>query len=208
MSAVIHDHLHTPNRFAVIPTGLRLNADPQYTGKGVTIAFLDSGFYPHPDLVETSNRVLFYKDITEERVALSTSGPAESWQWHGTQTSVVAAGNGYLSDGVYKGLANESQLVLVKVSRNGRITEENIARGIKWIIANRERFNIRVLNISLGGDEDVPCTRSIIDQAAEEAIRVGIVVVAAAGNSDDARSIPPANSPLVITVGGYHDNNE
>lgn len=207
MSALIHDHLHAPNRFAVIPTGVRLNADPQYTGKGVTIAFLDSGFYAHPDLVETSNRVLFYKDIAEERLALDVSDPAESWQWHGTQTSIVAAGDGHLSDGVYKGLAHESQLVLVKVSKNGRITEENIDRGIKWIIANRERFNIRVLNISLGGDDDVPCTRSIIDQAAEEAISKGIVVVVAAGNSGDARSIPPANSPSVITVGGYHDNN-
>ena len=37
MSAAIHDHLHAPNRFAVIPTPVRLNADPQYTGKGVTI---------------------------------------------------------------------------------------------------------------------------------------------------------------------------
>ena len=208
MSVAIHDHLHAPNRFAVIPTGVRLNADLQYTGKGVTIVFLDSGFYPHPDLFETSNRVLCYKDIAEERVALNTSDPVESWQWHGTQTSVVAAGNGHLSDGVYKGLAYESQLVLVKVSRNGSITEENIARGLKWVIANRERFNIGVLNISLGGDDDVPCTRSIIDQAAEEAIRNGIVVVAAAGNSGDSRSIPPANSPSVITVGGYHDNNE
>lgn len=205
MSAAIHDHLHAPNRFAVIPTGVRLNADPQYTGKGVTIAFLDSGFYPHPDL---ANRILAYRDIAEERVTLNANDPCESWQWHGTQTSIVAAGDGHLSDGVYKGLAYESQLVLVKVSENGRITEENIARGIRWVIANRERFNIRVLNISLGGDEDVPCTRSIIDQAAEEAISKGIVVVAAAGNSGDRRSIPPANSPSVITVGGYHDNNQ
>ena len=205
MSAAIHDHLHAPNRFAVIPTGVRLNADPEYTGKGVTIAFLDSGFYPHPDL---TNRILCYHDITGERVSLDTNDPSETWQWHGTQTSIVAAGDGHLSDGVYKGLANESQLVLVKVSRNGRITEENIARGIRWVIANRERFSIRVLNISLGGDEDVPCTRSIIDQAAEEAISKGIVVVAAAGNSGDSRSIPPANSPSVITVGGYHDNNQ
>ena len=74
----------------------------------------------------------------------------------------------------------------MKVSEKGRITEDNIARGIKWVIANRERFNIRVLNISLGGDEDVPCTRSIIDQAAEEAIGNGIVVVVAAGNSGDS----------------------
>ena len=205
MSAAIHDHIHAPNRFAVIPTAVRLNADPQYTGTGVTIAFLDSGFYPHPDLAK---RILCYHDITGERVSFDTSDPTESWQWHGTQTSIVAAGNGHLSDGVYRGLANESQLVLVKVSKNGRITEENIARGIKWIIANRERFNIRVLNISLGGDEDVPCTRSIIDQAAEEAIGNGIVVVVAAGNAGEARSIPPANSPSVITVGGYHDNNQ
>jgi serine protease AprX len=208
MSTAIHDHLHAPNRFAVIPTAVRLNADPQYTGKGVTIAFLDSGFYPHPDLVEPRNRILCFKDITGERISLDTSDAAESWQWHGTQTTIVAAGTGHLCDGVYKGLANESQLVLVKVSRNGRITEENIARGLKWVLANRERFNICILNISLGGDDDVPCTRSIIDQAAEEAISNGIVVVAAAGNSSETRSIPPANSPSVITVGGYHDNNQ
>ena len=206
----MHDHLHAPNRFAVIPTGVRLNADAQYSGKGVTIAFLDSGFYPHPDLCEPTNRILFYKDMSGERPTLDASDATESWQWHGTQTSVVAAGNGHLSDGGYRALAHEAQLVLVKVSTNGRITEENIARGIEWVIANRKRFNIRVLNISLGGDEDVPCTRSIIDQAAEEAIKNGIVVVAAAGNSgaEGRHSIPPANSPSVITVGGYHDNNQ
>jgi len=46
----IHEHEHSANRFAVIPTLTRLDADSNYTGKGVTIAFLDSGFYPHPDL--------------------------------------------------------------------------------------------------------------------------------------------------------------
>jgi serine protease AprX len=204
-----HKHQHTPNRYAVIPTPIRLNANVAYSGMGVTIAFLDSGFYPHPDLLETRNRVVAYEDVTGERRDLSTDR-IESWQWHGTQTSVVAAGDGRLSDGVYRGLAHESELVLVKVSERGRITEENIARGLRWVIANRERYNIRVLNISLGGDEDVPCSRSIIDQAAEEAISQGIVVVAAAGNSgnEGRHSIPPANSPSVITVGGYSDNNQ
>jgi len=206
----VHDHLHSQNRFAVIPTHLRLDADPNYNGSGVTVAFLDSGFYPHPDLVEPVNRIIAFKDVSGETKSLDSNDMTESWRWHGTQTSVVAAGNGQLSDGTYKGLASKAELVLVKASENGRISEENIARGIEWIIENRERYNIRVLNISLGGDEDVPCSKSIIDQAAEAAIRQGIVVVAAAGNSgnDGRHSIPPANSPSVITVGGYDDRND
>ena len=209
MDSSNHNHQHAPNRFGVIPTPVRLNANPEYTGKGVTMAFLDSGFYPHPDLITPVSRVVAHEDLTGERSVFSTA-PAESWQWHGTQTSVVAAGNGHLCDGAYRGLAHEAKLVLVKVSERGRITEENIAQGIKWVIANRERYNIRVLNISLGGDDDVPCSRSIVDQAAEEAIGHGIVVVAAAGNSgaEGRHSIPPANSPSVITVGGYTDHNQ
>ena len=209
MDSSNHNHQHSPNRFGVIPTAVRLNAKSEYTGKGVTVAFLDSGFYPHPDLVTPVNRIVAYEDLTTERRALSAKS-VESWQWHGTQTSVAAAGNGRLSNGVYRGLAHEAKLVLVKVSERGRITEERIAHGINWVIANRERYNIRVLNISLGGDEDVPCSRSIVDQAAEEAISHGIVVVAAAGNSgaEGRHSIPPANSPSVITVGGYTDHNQ
>lgn len=206
----IHDHQHTPGRFAVIPMTVRLNASAEYTGKGVTIAFLDSGFYPHPDLVTPVNRVIAYHDVAGERRDFFETAPVESWQWHGTQTSVAAAGNGQLCDGVYRGLAHEATLVLVKAGERGRITEENIAKGIRWVIANRERYQIRVLNISLGGDEDVPCSQSVIDHAAEEAVSKGIVVVVAAGNSggDGLHSIPPANSPSVITVGGYSDNNQ
>src|ERR1044072_6461489 len=195
MDASNHNHQQTPNRFGVIPTSLRLTANPEYTGNGVTVDFLDSGFFPHPDLVTPVNRVVAYEDLTGE--GLFSSGPVESWQWHGTQTSVAAAGNGQLSNGVYRGLAHESELVLVKVSERGRITEENIAAGIHWVIENRERYNIRVLNISLGGDEDVPCSKRIVDQAAEEAISQGITVIAAAGNSEGRHSIPPDRKSVV-----------
>jgi serine protease AprX len=206
-----HEHTHTQNRFAVIPTHVRLDADERYTGRGVTIAFLDSGFYPHPDLVEPDNRIIAFKDITEQEKSLEENKATQSWQWHGTQTTVVAAGNGRLSDGLYRGLARDARLVLVKVSERGQITEENIARGLRWVIENRERYNIRVLSISLGGDEDIPCSESIVDLAAEEAVKSGITVVVAAGNSGFAEkhtSVPPANSPSVITVGGYDDRNQ
>jgi len=204
-----HDHAHQPNRFAVIPTPVRLNADERYTGRGVTVAMLDSGFYPHPDLVEPANRIRVFHDVTGE-TSLPGTDNVEAWQWHGTQTSVVAAGNGRLSEGTYRSIACDAELALIKVGSNGRISEDNIARGIEWVIENHHRYNIRILNISLGGDEDVPCSKSLIDKAAEKAVALGIVVVAAAGNSgeDGRHSLPPANAPSVITVGGYHDNNE
>jgi serine protease AprX len=116
MDSSTHDHQHAPNRFGVIPMEVRLNADPEYSGRGVTVAFLDSGFYPHPDLVTPVNRVVAYHDVAGERPNFVPGAPIETWQWHGTQTSVAAAGNGQLSDGVYRGLAHESELVLVKVS--------------------------------------------------------------------------------------------
>src|ERR1043165_8868011 len=102
MDSSNHNHQHTPNRFGVIPTAARLNASPEYTGKGVTIAFLDSGFYPHPDLV---SRVIAYEDLSQERRDFFSTEAVASWQWHGTQTSVAAAGDGQLSNGVYRGLA-------------------------------------------------------------------------------------------------------
>ncbi|HEV8368847.1 MAG TPA: S8 family serine peptidase [Pyrinomonadaceae bacterium] len=206
-NANAHDHSHGVNRFAVIPTADRLNADPRFTGRGVTIAFLDSGFQRHPDLVEPNNRVVAFHDINGEETETDRERLVQPWHWHGTQTTVAAAGNGHLCDGKYRGLASDARLVLVKVSKTGRISEENIARGLRWVIKNRERFNIRILNISLGGDEDVSCSQSTIDQLAEEAIRQGIVVVVAAGNTTDHAPIPPANSPSVITVGGYDDGN-
>jgi len=94
-----HEHSHRQNRYAVLPTPVRLASEGHHTGEGVTIAFIDSGFYRHPDLTEPGNRIIKYVDITQPGALLTTDGEPESWQWHGTQTSVVACGNGHLSKG-------------------------------------------------------------------------------------------------------------
>jgi serine protease AprX len=206
-----HDHQHSLNRFAVIPTAQRLQADTERTGRGVTIAMIDSGFYLHPDLTEPANRIIATTDVAQPNARYELNGKPHDWDWHGTQTSVVAAGNGGLSDGAYKSLASEAQVVLVKASERGKITEANIARGFEWVIKNKERYSIRIVSISLGGDNDVPDETNIVDQAAEEAVKRGLIVVAAAGNSGctgSPRPVPPANSPSVITVGGYNDDNQ
>lgn len=204
-------HSHVENKFAVIPTAVRLQADVNKSGKGITIAVIDAGFYPHPDLTKPFNRILAYHDVTIPESTLNAKRSPKSWDWHGTQTCVAAAGNGFLSNGTYRGLASNANVVLVKVSDCGKITEENIARGLDWVLKNKDNYNIRIASISLGGDNDVPYKENLVDQLAEEAVRRGIVVVVAAGNSgctDHHHTVPPANAPSVITVGGYDDQNE
>jgi serine protease AprX len=72
--------------------------------------------------------------------------------WHGMMTSVVAAGNGHLSDGFYRSIAPEANVVLVKIGKSGRIPEINIETGLRWVFANKDKYDIRVGNISAGGD--------------------------------------------------------
>ncbi|MBK9163637.1 MAG: S8 family serine peptidase [Acidobacteria bacterium] len=203
-AAVIHGHRHTTNRVSTIPIHEKLGADKGLTGRGVRIAFLDSGFYPHPDI---AGRIVEFFDVTGEEPELRPER-SEGYQWHGTQTAVVCAGDGKLSEGTYRGLALESELVLVKVSRAGSISDAEIERGLEWILENHTRLGIRVLNISLGGDCDLVLKESRVNQLAEQLVRAGVAVVVAAGNSSERRSIPPASAPSVITVGGYSDENQ
>ena len=188
--------------YSVLPTPDRLDSHPNYTGKGITIAYLDSGFFPHPDLVEPSDRILAFFDVSGSGDFLDRTRKPEFWHWHGAQTSVVAAGNGTLSGGVYRSLAPDSNLVLVQVGHNGKIRDELIAAGIRWVIEHREQYNIRVLNISVGGWEESShgsFEESEISQAAEEAVGAGLVVVAAAGN-DGSAPTAPANAPSVLSL--------
>ena len=109
-----HEHSHAQNRFAVLPTPVRLASDSHRTGRGVTIAFLDAGFYPHPDLTEPANRIIAYEDVTRPGASVTADSEPDPWHWHGTQTAVVAAGNGRLSDGIYSGLAPDADVRLHK----------------------------------------------------------------------------------------------
>lgn len=200
-----HAHVHAQNRFAVIPTAEKLNAGRKFTGKGVRIAFLDSGFYPHKDFAD---RVVAFHDVSGEEKSFGSIIAPRGFHWHGTQTVTACAGNGELSGGVYRGIASAAELVLVKVSDNGRISDESIEKGLLWILSNREKYNVRVLNMSLGGDADARWAESRINQLAEELIKQGVCITVAAGNSSDSHSIPPANAPTVITVGGFSDENQ
>jgi serine protease AprX len=125
-------------------------------------------------------------------------------------TSVVACGDGQLSDGVYRGLASRAKLVLVKVGSAKRIAHDDIRKGLDWVIRNRRRYGIRVVNVSCGGDYEASYLTDPLSQSAERAAREGLLVVAAVGNAGlhpRHPVVPPASAPSVLAVGGLDDKN-
>lgn len=196
----------------VLPTPLRLDADERFTGRGITIAFLDSGFYVHPDLTATRDRILAYHSIVPRDVpgAHPPLDQPDAASWHGMMTSVVAAGDGRLSGGFYRSIAPEANVVLVKLSTSGRIPEASIQRGLEWVLEHRDEYRIRVVNISAGGDNEESYLANDLAQKVEQAVASGLVVVCAVGNAGLAPGhavLPPASAPSAIAVGGLDDQN-
>lgn len=200
------------DRGAILPTPKRIGAPPRLTGKGVTIAFVDSGFAPHPDLILPRNRVVgAYNAVTGKEArdfeGDFSEGPPLS-AWHGTMAAAVAAGNGRLSGGHYRGIASEAKLVLVKaMTPEGRVRTPQVRRALRWILENHKRFSIDIVNLSLGVDEQTRSLRHPVIALVEELTKEGVTVVAAAGNNPERPIVPPGAAPSAITVGGYNDNN-
>ncbi|HEY3579354.1 MAG TPA: S8 family serine peptidase, partial [Pyrinomonadaceae bacterium] len=193
-----------------LPVPVRMDADERFTGRGVTIAFLDSGFYAHKDLTEPVNRIVAYHNIFSPLDDVSSLQAHDVASWHGMMTSVVAAGNGYLSEGLYRSIASAAQVVLVKIGKTGRIPESNIETGLRWVLANKDKYDIRIVNISAGGDFEQPYLENKLCGLVEDAVKAGLTVVCAVGNAGLLPGhpvLPPASSPAAIAVGGLDDQN-
>lgn len=192
----------------VLPTPLRMDADERFTGRGVTMAFLDSGFYAHPDLTQPTERILAYHSIFDgDQTSLKTNDVAS---WHGMMTSVVAAGNGGLANGFYRGIASDANVVLVKIGRTGRISEAQIQKGLDWVLEQADEFKVRVVNISAGGDFEESYLTNSLSRTVERCSRAGLTVVCAVGNAGHMPGhpvLPPASAPSCIAVGGLDDQN-
>jgi len=194
----------------ILSTPLRLDAVEEFTGKNVTIAFLDSGFYPHVDLTTPDNRIIGYRNLVEEDGNHKSLFQPDVASWHGMMTSVVAAGNGSLSNGFYRGIAPDAKVVLVKLARTGRITEQNIEDGLEWVLENRTKYGIKIINISAGGDFEHSYLHDSLSQTVEECVAQGISIICAVGNAGHLPNhpvFPPASSPSSIAVGGLDDKN-
>ncbi len=190
----------------VLPTAARIDAPAEWTGRGVCIAFIDSGFFPHPDF---SRRVQVHVDAGYSTAVESKPYRVELPQsWHGMMSAAIAAGNGGRSGGHYAGLAPNAHLALIAITNaRGRIKEPDILRGLRWVLEHGPRFGVRIVNLSVGGDVPSADPNHLIHAAIHELTLRGVVVVAAAGNHSMARLVPPASALEAITVGGVNDDN-
>jgi len=174
------------------------------TGRGVTIAVLDSGLWQDPSQ-NYGGRILATRDVVN-----GGSGPVTGDPYgHGTHVASIAAGGAQDLSLSYDSIAPKANLVIVRAfDGQGGGSYTDVIAGLNWILANRARYNIRVLNLSFGAQPESYYWDDPVNQAVMQAWRAGIVVVAAAGNEGpNAMTIDvPGNVPYVITSGALTDN--
>jgi subtilisin family serine protease len=186
-----------------------------YSGAGVGVAVLDSGVTAwHDDLTPGkgdrtrypygNQRVAAFVDFVNGRPL-----PYDDLG-HGTHVAGTILGNGFDSRGQMAGVAPDASLISLKVlGDNGQGTESDVIAALNWVAANARRYNIRVVNVSLGAAVADSYWQDPLTLAAKALVDRGIVVVAASGNfGQDAAGhklwgavTAPGNAPWVLTVG-------
>jgi serine protease AprX len=168
-------------------------------GQGITVAVIDSGINNEQDF--SRKRVLANENFNPESLA-STDGFG-----HGTHVAGIVGGNGYASDGLYAGIAPQVSLINLKINNNeGMAYESDTVEAMQWASEHRDRYNIRVVNLSVNSVAEGEYHKSPLNAAAEILWFNGIVVVASAGNKGadgehNTINAAPANDPFIITVG-------
>ncbi|WP_303722270.1 S8 family serine peptidase, partial [Malonomonas rubra] len=199
-------------------SGPLMSSDAAHTagnvGTGVTVAVIDSGIdTDHPDLDNDllwEECFLYHGCPGDESFGGSrASGPgsAEDGLGHGTHVSgIITSGNT-----TYMGVAPEAKIVAIKVlddSGNGFIAD-TIA-GLDWVVSNRDTYDIRVVNLSLGSsstysgncDSFYPASAA----AADAVKAAGIVLFASSGNAANTAGMgEPACLSSTISVGAVYD---
>lgn len=166
-----------------------------------TIAYIDTGIFPHLDFTVKDNRIIHFVDLIN-----GFKQPYDD-NGHGTFIAGAGSGSGLSSNGKYAGIAPNSKIISIKaLNQSGEAGALKILEAMQWIYDNNSKYNIRVVCMSFGS-EPLGINDPIM-RGAEVLWGKGIVVVAAAGNSGPEYETikSPGISPKIITVGGLDDH--
>lgn len=166
-------------------------------GSGVTVAVIDTGVSEHLDLTLFPYRIAAFADFVNFKTY-----PYDD-NGHGTAVTGILCGSGLTDGGATMGIAPKAKVAALKaIGENGEGNAFNILEAMQWVFSNREKYGIKVVNMSFGcpplGKNDP------LKLGAEALVKSGVTVVASAGNGglDGMGILSPAISPFVVTVGG------
>ncbi len=182
---------------------LKINGfyDKKFFGKDVCVAIIDTGIAPHLDFLLPKNRVVKFVDLINQKDEIYDDNG------HGTFVAGVACGGGVCSGKKYSGFAPCANIVSIKaLEKTGESGAYKVLEAMQWVYNNYKKYNIRVVCMSFGSSPTDINDPLVL--GAEALWDVGIVVVAAAGNSGPERATikSPGVSSKIITVGGMDDN--
>ena len=165
-----------------------------WDGAGIGVAVIDSGINPNTDLQDSTgkSRIVYSQSFVPD-----DSKTADAFG-HGTMVAGLIAGNGAQSNTktasyIIRGIAPNANIVNLRVlDKNGSAVDSTVIAAIQQAIALKAKYNIRVINLSLGRPVENSYTQDPLCQAVEQAWKAGIVVVVAAGNGgrDNSRGTP------------------
>ncbi|NUW37412.1 S8 family serine peptidase [Nonomuraea sp. SMC257] len=156
-----------------------------FTGKGVTVAVLDSGYDPdHPDL----------KDVVTQSRNFSEEPDIRDNLGHGTHVASIVAGAGEK----YRGVAPDAKIALGKVGGVRGPADSAILAGMEWAALE---VKAKVVNLSIGAP-DTPELDPLEQAVATLSERTGVLFVIAAGNDGLPGTVnSPGSADAALTVG-------
>jgi serine protease AprX len=160
----------------------------------INVAVLDSGIYPHGDLIKTNQNIRKFVDLVNQyELPYDDNG-------HGTAIS-----------GIIANACNNVGLICVKVlDFNGNCSISKLTEGLRWVIDNKDTYGIKIVNVSIGIPIDAFSNYSKLVSAIEEAQDCGLLIVASSGNQTGRGSVKylPADVCGVLSVGGADTRND
>ena len=190
---------HRPSDVFLQQTGATRLAGTGDTGRGVTVAVLDTGI---DNLSDFSGRLVGGVDLT------GGNNPFQDSYGHGTFVAGLIAGDGASSGRQYSGEAPAANLVSIKVAgADGKTDLGALILGLQWAVDHQGSYGIKILNMSLGFQAAVSTVLNPLDLAVQAVWDSGIAVVVSAGNAGpfNGTILSPGDDPLVITVGALDD---